>query len=392
MKLLIPVKVQEKIRFTIKKEIDFINLNEKQKSNLNKILISLWFYIYNEQIKDDSIVNLNGFTNIYYKNLEKFRIKINQKSYHYKHLLNLLEEVDLIKSNDKYSTKTFSKSYRINTSIIEDQYEEVELDFDKIFTNIHNKSYWLRKYPNHKKQIKDTYEVKIELNDYIVWMKNNIGIELKPVIKNGVLERRYLTTERMYNYIIESLKINYDNIWFKISNEGRFYNSTTNLSYTALPFIRLKRRKVKELDVANCQPLILSNIIKNDKYKKDCELGIFYDNLSKKLNIERNECKMLSYKYIFFSNKQLKSGKIYDAMKELYGDVIEQINDIRKDKEISKEMQKIESSIFVDKIANLDFIMMLRHDAVYVYEEDYDLIKMYIIKEFKNIGLNPTIK
>jgi len=35
---------------------------------------------------------------------------------------------------------------------------------------------------------------------------------------------------------------------------------------------------------------------------------------------------------------------------------------------------------------------MLRHDAVFVYEEDYDIIKNFIIKEFNKIGLNPTIK
>ena len=71
---------------------------------------------------------------------------------------------------------------------------------------------------------------------------------------------------------------------------------------------------------------------------------------------------------------------------------IYEMNELRSKIEVSKEMQKIESDIFVNKIGSLDFKMMLRHDAVFVYEEDYDIIKSYIIQEFKNIGLNSKIK
>jgi hypothetical protein len=230
------------------------------------------------------------------------------------------------------------------------------------------------------------------LTEYIKWINNNIGTELKPVINNGILETRFLTKERAYDYINDALKINLGNIWFKVSDEGRFYNSTTNLSYTTLPFIRLKRRKLKEIDIANCQPLILSKLINSDLYRIDCENGVFYDNLANELGIGRPETKVLSYKFIFFSNRILKTGKIYNAMEKLYPGVIGQINELRDKIEISKEMQKIESDIFVNKIGNLDFKMMLRHDAVFVYEEDYEIVKNYVIKEFNKIGLNPTIK
>jgi hypothetical protein len=392
MKLLIPVKVQELVRFTIQKEIDFINLTERQKSNLNKQLLSLWYYIYNSQKNSDKIINLNGFVNIHSKYLQNFYIRLNKKLFGYKPLLKLLKDVNLIDINEKFSKGKFPESYRIKSDIFNNQFQEVELDFDKIFNNIKNKSYWLKKYPNYKNQIKDTYEVKIDLNDYIVWMRENIGLELKPVIKNGILQKRYLTKERIWDYINDVLMINYDNIWFKVSNEGRFYNSTTNLSYTSLPFIKLKRRSIKEIDVANCQPLILSKLINSNEYKKDCELGLFYNNLADELDISRTSAKMLSYKFIFFSNKKLNTGKIYDAMEKLYPGVISQINELRDKIEIAKEMQKIESDIFVNKIGNLDFKMMLRHDAVFVYEEDYDIVKNYVIKEFNKIGLNPNIK
>lgn len=392
MKLLIPTEVVNKVKFSIDSELDFINLTEKQKSKLNKILLSLWYFIYNEQRNDNNTFNLKGFTNIHSNLFNKFSFQYDKNRLKSQYLLKLLSSNGLISINERFSSGVFSQSYRIESDLINTNYSEVEIDFDKIFYNFKNKSYWLKKYPSLKKQINETYEVKIDLGDYILWLNNNIGLELKPVINNGILQKRFLTKERVYDYINDALKINYDNIWFKLSNEGRFYNSTTNLSYTALPFIKLKRRNIVEIDVANCQPLLLSKLINNDTYKKDCELGIFYDRISEELNITRNEAKVLSYKYIFFSNKKLKSGKIYDCMKKLYGDVIDQINELRDKIEISKEMQKIESDIFVNKISILDFKMMLRHDAVYVYEEDYEIVKKYVIKEFNNIGFNPTIK
>lgn len=391
MLFIIPTRLQDEIRTIIESDIRFISITQKQKINFNKVLISLWYFIYNTQKNDESITSLNGFTNIHYDNLEKFNIKIGSIRLKCSNLLELLNG-KVIDINDKYSSGNFSIGYRIKTDFINGKYTEVELDFEKIFTNIKNKSYWLNKYPSYKKLINDTYEIKIELSEYITWLNDNIGLELKPVIKNGIIEDRFLTKETIYDYINDALKVNYSNIWFKVSNEGRFYNSTTNLSYTSLPFIKLKRRSLVEIDVTNCQPLLLCGLISNKLYKQDVEKGIFYENMSRELNIRRNEFKVLSYKYIFFSKKPLKSGKIYNALEKLYPGFIYEMNELRSKIEVSKEMQKIESNIFVNKIGSLDFKMMLRHDAVFVYEEDYDIIKSYVIQEFKNIGLNAKIK
>lgn len=389
--IFVPTKLQEEIRFIIECDIRFISITEKQKISLNKTLLSLWYFIYNTQRDDETITNLSGYTNINKKSLTNFNIKMGNNRLIYSDLLKLLNG-KVIDINTKYSPGNFAMGYRIKTDFINGKYTEVELDFEKIFTNIKNKSYWLNKYPSYKKLINDTYEVKVELSDYITWLNNNIGLELKPVIINGVLNKRFLTKETIYDYINDALKVNYSNIWFKVSDEGRFYNSTTNLSYTSLPFIKLKRRSLVEIDITNCQPLLLCGLISNKLYKQDVEKGIFYENISRELNISRNEFKVLSYKYIFFSKKPLKSGKIYNALEKLYPGFIYEMNELRSKIEVSKEMQKIESNIFVNKIGSLDFKMMLRHDAVFVYEEDYDIVKSYIIQEFKNIGLNTKIK
>jgi hypothetical protein len=164
------------------------------------------------------------------------------------------------------------------------------------------------------------------------------------------------------------------------------------MSYTALPFIKLKGKKVIEIDVKNCQPLLLATIINNVKYKKNVEEGVFYDNMAKKLNMKRDKFKVLSYKFIFFSNKKLNSGKIYNALNNLYPGFIAEINKLREKINISRELQKLESQIMVDAIGNMDCKMMLRHDAVFVYKEDYKHIRSQVKMEFSKLGLKVQIK
>lgn len=407
MKYYIPTKVIQQINLTIEKEYNFINIKEKQRVRLSNTLIKLWFYIYKIQQEDKNLVNLKGYVNINSKNLKSlFKIEIEKKRYRYYDLVNLLKDVGLISVNDLFSPDNFSKSYRVETDFINNSYEEVDLDFDIITEGQKNKEYWIDKYPSHKKQIEDLYKIEIDISSYVEYLRSNIGVKITSRFKNtkytdkngnkitfsGISERT-LTNERVYRYINDALKIFYKNIWVKVSDEGRFYNSITNLSSTATPFLKINRRNIFEIDIANCQPLILSKLINNKQYTKDCENGVFYDVLAYKMNEDRSVVKLLTYKYLFFNNGKLNSGKLYDAMKSLYGQqVIDRINELKETMEIAKEMQKIESSIFVDHIGKLGINMMIRHDAIYVTREDYDMAKLAVIKEFNKIGLNPTIK
>lgn len=413
MKYYIPTKVIEQINLTIEKDYNFIDIKEKQRVKLSNTLIKLWFYIYKHQQEDQSLFNLKGYVNINSKDLKSlFKIEIEKNKYRYYDLINLLKDVGLIsiclnkKGDEVYSSGNFSKSYRVETEYINGSYEEVDLDFDIITEGQKNKEYWIDKYPTHKKQIEDLYKVEIDISSYVEYLRCNIGLKIASRFKNtkytdkngnkktfSGISKRSLTNERVYGYINDALKIFYKNIWIKVSNEGRFYNSITNLSSTALPFLKINRRDIFEIDIANCQPLILSKLINNKQYTKDCENGVFYDILANKMNEDRSIVKLLTYKYLFFNNKKLNSGKLYDVMKNLYGqEVIDRINELKETIEIAKEMQKIESSIFVDHIGKLGINMMIRHDAIYVTREDYDIAKLAVIREFNKIGLNPTIK
>ena len=392
MKVLIPVTVQNQIEVSITNDFNFEFISELQKIKLNKLLVTLWFFIYVCQKRDDKIFNFKGFTSIHIKDLKKFKITINKTTYNYNFLLQMLINSKLIDRNNKYCVDKFPKSYRINTSILNGNYEEIEIDYDKLIYKLKSRKHWVRKYPNHKNHIKNSYDIRIDLPNYALWLRRNMGIYLKPIIKNGIVINRKLTDERIFDYLNTALQINLGSLWFKVSHEGRFYNTITNMSYTALPFVTLKGKELKEIDVKNCQPLLLATIIDNEKYQQDVENGQFYENIAKELNTDRNNFKILSYKYIFFANQKLKSGKIYEALNKLYPGFIEKLNKLRNQINISRKLQELEATIMVDRVGSQPYKMMLRHDAVFVYDEDFDKMCEVVKEEFKKIGLQVQIK
>lgn len=390
MKYTIPVKIFDIISKYVDENYKF---NDKQRFKLIKKLISLWIYIYNYQQNDCLTDSLNKYSNIHHDKLKIFRLKINNIDFNYSRLINILVDIKLIDINEIYSKANFSKSYRILTDFITFEYIEVEVDIDLIFNDFRDKKYWIVEYPEYKKIINDAYNTKIDLIKYIDWINNNINKKLDPKLNKGFLVDRYLTKDRAFKYINEVIKINMKNLWFKVSDEGRFYSSLTNLNKTALPFLKFYKRNIVEIDAKNCQPLLLSSLIEHDEYKKDVEAGIFYDKCAKKMNKSRNDFKNLSYKYIFFSNSILCSGKIFNTLNELYPGLIEQINKLRlKYKNLARELQRLESEIFVNNISKAYFKMILRHDAVLIFEEDYEIIGRKIIEEFKKLKLDVKLK
>lgn len=390
--MLIPTKLQEYILKSIEINTDFISLTQKDKQKLFIRLIELWFFIYQKQQDDDHIDKLSYYTNIHNKELKQFRLRIDKQVLEVNKLLNLLEKKKTISINNKYSTGKFTKGYKIETDFIGVDYIEVDLDINKIFAKTKDKSFWLKKYPELKKQINDIYRTKIDLTEYVKWLRNNIGKELKPKMVNGKLKRRFLTNDKIFDNINQALKINFENIWVKLSEEGRLYSSITNLSSTAKDFIKLKRRSLKEVDVVNCQPLLLNCLIDHKKFKEDCEAGLFYDILAQQMNVHRDTIKVMTYKYLFFTNKPLLSGKLYECIEKEYNGLISQINELRTKIDIPKELQRIESNIFVKGLNCLDTSFLTIHDSVLCYDEYLDDVKMEIENQFDKLKLKVKLK
>lgn len=403
MKIKLPTALIECIDRHIKEEETFFQIKEKQRQLLNKKLINLWYIIYSSQI-DDNHNTLKFYTNIPREKFKPIKFNFDCKRYDYNKLLEYLWKWELIDINHKYchnnykqpknnGCKPFPKSYRINTEFLSGtNMTEVDIDFEKIFKNTRNLDFWLKKYPEYSNLIIDCYNTTIKLDDFINWLYKNEGMELKSKLIDGKFVKRHLTSERILMYINKALKVQFQNLWFKISDQGRFYSSITNLPSVCINFLELYNKEVFELDVANCQPLLLAYLVKNPEYQNDVENGIFYERMAKKTGWPRDRFKIFSYKYLFFSNESLKTGLINNALNDCYPALIKQINDLKKENKLASLLQKLESSIFIEKIGKLPYSKITRHDSVLVMKEDYRLFKKLINDEFQKIGLNVTIK
>jgi len=370
----IPTTLIEALDKRINTHKDTHSLTTSQKAKLQKRLIELWYYIYDKQQGDSKCTNLEYFTNINKTKLKKFDIMISGYRLTYSQLIKIMGK--LIKTNDKYSATNFSKSYGIDIKSLKSKnISEIEIDFSKIFKNFKAKEYWLDKYPEQKGIIETTYQTKVELSSYIKYMVDNKDSQLKPKYnkKTGKIDKRFLDTEHILDYTNRVLKLNFNNIWFKLSSTGRFYNTVSNLPGNSVAFTLIKGKKTVELDLANAQPLLLSTILSNKEYSKDCSEGIFYDVLAKELNLDRTSAKLKSYKHIFFGSKTLKSGVMYNALEKCYKGLIGEINEFKMNNTVWEVLQQMESDIFIKEMSKYNFDKCTRHDSILFLEEDYDL-------------------
>jgi hypothetical protein len=394
MKAFIPTSIIDLLTDYIKIDTS-LNINEKQEQRLIKSLVELWYYIYTKQIEKKEVENLKFFVNIDTKELDSlFRLNINRQDIRYRRLLDMLQINKIISINEKYCAGSFSKGYRVESDFLNTtNMTEFEIDFDRVFYNTKNKSFWLSMYPKHKHLIEDIYSSSVRLDDYLKWLQDNEGIELNSTIQKGIVRKRFLTKERIYQHFNLALKLNLKNIWIKLSDQGRLYSSISNLPYTAVPFLMIDGMKTIDIDISNSQPLLLTLLIEGHaEYKKDVENGDFYERMANKLNVSKKAFKVMAFKNIFFSNKPLKSGAIKEAMDSIYPDLVNDINKIKEDTILAHKLQSIEADIFVENVGKIKIKKLLRHDQVIVVESNYNLIEKFLMLEYKKININLNLK
>lgn len=389
------------------------NYTDKQKTALEKILIELWLFIFNEQITDRKLINLGGFTCIHGNEMRQFRITIQGKEFKANSLIDILIFLKLASRNGKYSygkknegINPFPCSYKIETSVLSfGKLTAVELDMDKVFMNIRPKSHFIDLFPQHAHLIEDIYSASIRLDDYLHYLLNNIGMPLHPKkVKrtiNGnevhILEPQFLTEDKAYLYFHMAMKINIGNIWVAEFSTGRFASSVSNMSFTATKFFQMDKSDLIDIDIKNSQPLLLAKLINCPEYQKDVEDGVFYENMAKaicklkkqKYTSEHREMfKPNCYRYLLFNNEKLgNTGNIAKAMNQLYPGALDQINQLKEDGTLAGKLQRLEADIFVDYIGALNIKKLLRHDQVLIASGYVKLVKTLLINKYAELGL-----
>jgi hypothetical protein len=388
-----------------------MNYTPKQKLALKKILLEFWIFIYDKQITDENFINLKCHTNIHSNYLKHFQIRIGGILLNSDKLLDILESIKLISVNGKYSAGSFSRGYKIETSVLSfGKMTQVELNINKVFKNIRPKTHWLSKYPQYAHLIHDIYSASIRLDDYLHYLLNNIGMPLHPkTVKKTIngkevayVKEQFLTEAKAFQYVHMAMKINIGNIWVAEFTTGRFASSVSNMSFTATEFFQMDRSDLVDIDIKNSQPLLLAKLINCPAYKKDVEAGVFYDNMAKQICIQKKEVytdehrgifKTNSYRYIFFNNNKLGSnGNIAKAMNKLYPGALDQINQLKEHGTLAGKLQRLEADIFVEFIGALNIKKLLRHDQVLITSGYVEMVKTLLTNKYKEIGLNVSFR
>lgn len=272
---------------------------------------------------------------------------------------------------------------------------------------------------------------------YIKTIKD-VQINLKSAIEDELNNMKSITSLRKRLSIIFSL---YDKRYIKKGEKvDRIYHSLTNLSKISRKHLYVKDLKFNNIDIVNCQPLLLcyylrkNNLQIDDNYIKDCENGnlyenfltegseyIHYDIIKKngvvvaknkrvvkveytnikntiereiKYNELRTEIKKLLYKSIFFDFKPKSDiAKKFQTLYPLVYSELERLNIKDNETKNAGRLQNIEAEIFNNLVPKKSKYYFTLFDAIYFTSlEDMGELILKMTNKFQEMGLSPKFK
>ena len=177
----------------------------------------------------------------------------------------------------------------------------------------------------------------------------------------------------------------------------RLYHSFTNLSRISRKYLHINGCKYHEVDVRNCQPLLLCFLLRKMNmeididYIDDCQNGVIYEQFitDKK---DRDMVKEHLYKSIYFAlNAQFDVAKDF---KRIYPLTYQSISELHSSGDtLASLLQNIEASIFNKIRPKQSKYYFTLFDAIYFIDErDEDYIKCQIREKFAQYNLTPQFK
>ena len=199
--------------------------------------------------------------------------------------------------------------------------------------------------------------------------------------------------------------------WFSVpdKNTGRLFNNVTNLPRLLRPFLRLDGKPLVEIDVANCQPLLLISFYEGEpereRFKEAVESGQFYEMLNAGLEKpygadKRDKLKEKVYSQIFFDRKRENPSKLCKAFGGLFPVLYGKIEAIKHTdyRKVALRLQSAEAGIMLGRvvrhIAETSQIPVLTiHDSILCFEEHKDYVKQLMENAFaETLGVRPKLK
>ena len=279
--------------------------------------------------------------------------------------------------------------------------------FGKRLTKLHDEKK-RRRLPSPLIELFKKYKsIKIEKQSAIDFIKERFRADMQSALtveKRDKIRNKYLHRRASINNIVHK------HFWFNRSETNDRVNTIlTNMAKELRPFI-VGMDSMSYLDLANSQPVLFNVLLKRESqnrsegYRREIEeykditmKGLWYERLMEIYGCSRDEAKIKWMKIAYSKNHQDKviKGLFY----EHFPNILEYITKIKLTHHnlFAIALQKIESKIFIDKIATKlikkGIIPLTIHDGLVVNKDEKDQTMAIMEQVLTNfLGFCPEIR
>lgn len=393
----VPTEMIRRVKKSV--EMQYAMLSQRHQQRVLRGAIEMWYYIYNRQMESEWSSNFRDhYVNIEASDLDnEFRFYLQylgkRQTICYSDISELLVAAKCLECNDKYSVGAFTKSYRIPPALLNSpDSTNVEFDLKRIF----GKKY--REVPAELTALHVSSQAfTIDLDSYFRWIDANPGILLgiKPAkVKNKKWQPAReirLDAHHARAFKMWAIRCYLDVTWWKLADTGRVYSTWTNLSKTALPFIRSKHNteQLVEIDATNCQAALLVPHVESELFRLDAGAGILYERLALASGLTRDEIK-LKWMHMMYAPEPVTK-KEHALLESAYPGFADELNQLKTKTELWKILQSREAECFIAAAKHLP-VCITRHDAIIVPQNYASLCDRLLMDRFKSINTQVKLK
>lgn len=323
----------------------------------------------------------------------------------YKYIVQFLSDEGFLKKKRNHLVGKYSREYEINWDLF------MKPDTKIRFHNTNNTI--LRKY---KQNFYSSQFIDIcsegETESTLSPIKRQLALDLLFVEIDMQASTEYLNSlyesgelsDFAYNRNLMSIEeIAHKQPYFTDDKYGRFHtNFTTLKSHIRSSFLKIDGHPVAEIDIKNCQPRLLIQLLKSDgfdkkhpeEFKKYSDIvtnGLIYEEVMTEASITRKEAKTVMYTVLF--GKNMNSCKSTQIFKRLYPNILGWVKAFKgKNHEIlAHKLQNMESNLIFNNICTKikreipEIRLFTVHDSIYYPEKFKDTVEDIFFREVERL-------
>ena len=254
----------------------------------------------------------------------------------------------------------------------------------------------------NKTNSKIDYKINGSYNTKFVNTIKKVDIDIKAAIEDEIKNNDGKKVNSLRSRLNRVFSL-YDNRFMRKGRKvDRIYHSLSNLSKISRNHLTIKSQKFYNIDIKNCQPLLLCylliklNLPIDEHYLYDCQMGILYENFYEKTGNKvidkqrRDEAKVLLYKGIYFDFKKTATNLKF---KEIFPLTYSSLQILSKNQEeLAGRLQNIEATIFNSLLPAKSKYYYTLFDAIYFTDlEDMAELFTAIRTKFGEYGIKPSV-